>query len=133
MTLQLQKQPSFSLGTISRKQSESHARFPRRAVQASVRYERGDVIFPAGNGETLPHLLVDGEILILRHGQPVELIEPGEYYDAALWRGTTAVAYRDCTLAPLTHTWSLSTKRQGVACAAPLTLTMDEEMLCQSA
>lgn len=43
--------------------------------------------------------LLSGEIVILRHGQPVDLIEPGEWLDGWGWANTIAVAWSDTVLA----------------------------------
>jgi hypothetical protein len=101
MTPQFCEEISQPVANVSGGQRESHARFPRWEVQSSLRFSRGEIVFPAGEGTAATYVLCEGEILILRRGRPVDLIEPGEFYDPALWRDAVALAHGDCTLAPV--------------------------------
>lgn len=63
------------------------------------RVARGHVVFGGDLRSTSAFQLVEGEIVIMRRGLAIDLIEAGEYVDAAMWSGsTTAVARTDCTL-----------------------------------
>ena len=55
-------------------------------------------------GKSLPlanvYMVASGEVMILRGGQLVDLVEAGELLDQRIWRGATAIAHTDCMLAP---------------------------------
>ncbi|MEZ4869962.1 MAG: hypothetical protein R3C14_52025 [Caldilineaceae bacterium] len=44
------------------------------------------------------YLVLSGEVVIMRNGRPVDLIEAGEWLESALWVGSSAVALTDCTV-----------------------------------
>ncbi|MEZ4659735.1 MAG: hypothetical protein R2911_19440, partial [Caldilineaceae bacterium] len=39
-----------------------------------------------------------GEVLIVRNGRTVDLVEAGEWLNAQIWPGATAMAWTDCIL-----------------------------------
>ena len=51
---------------------------------------------------TLNHTYVvsSGVIMILRHGELVDLVEPGGLLDQNIWNDAVAIAHTDCTLSP---------------------------------
>lgn len=57
----------------------------------------GQILFNETDSTSAFHLLA-GEVVIIRHGQVVDLVETGERIDAAIWNGGTAVAWTDCVL-----------------------------------
>lgn len=61
----------------------------------------GQPIFSGHEIEEQTYLVTSGEILMLRNGQPVDLLEADELLDLRLWPGTTAMALSSCTLIPL--------------------------------
>lgn len=46
------------------------------------------------------YVVTDGEVMIMREGRIIDIVEAGELLDSRIWTGATAVAYTDCTLAP---------------------------------
>ncbi|MEZ4618728.1 MAG: hypothetical protein R2867_24885 [Caldilineaceae bacterium] len=44
------------------------------------------------------YLVTDGEVVILRNGRPIDLVECDEVLDMRLWPNATAMALSDCTL-----------------------------------
>jgi hypothetical protein len=61
----------------------------------------GEYIFTAGDLEGQQYLLVDGEVVVLRDGRIVDLVESGELLDPALWPGADAIAWHTSFLQPL--------------------------------
>ncbi len=61
----------------------------------------GQPIFSGHEIEEQTYLVTSGEIVILRDGQPVDLLEEDELLDLRLWPGTTAMALSGCTLVAL--------------------------------
>ena len=61
----------------------------------------GEPIFSGHESTAKPYLVTSGEILILRNGQPVDLLEPGDLLDLHIWADATAVALNSCTLTAL--------------------------------
>ncbi|MEZ4706425.1 MAG: hypothetical protein R3A44_04425 [Caldilineaceae bacterium] len=57
----------------------------------------GQILFQEGDTDSAYRVL-KGEVLILRQGRVVDLVETGELLDAHIWPGATAVAWTDCTL-----------------------------------
>ena len=47
------------------------------------------------------YLITSGEVIILRDGQPVDLLEEDELLDLAFLPETVAIAHRSCTLIPM--------------------------------
>lgn len=77
---------------------------PQRASSTKLagrrRVARGHVLFDSGASAPGAFCLVEGEIVIMRRGLAIDLVEAGEYVDVSMWSGnTTAVARTDCTLA----------------------------------
>lgn len=60
----------------------------------------GQILFDETDNSSVFQLLA-GEVVILRNGQVVDLIEAGEVIDAGIWSGGTAVAWTDCVLQPI--------------------------------
>lgn len=72
----------------------------RTPVHPTNRIRRGHVVFDGSTQRARAFQLVEGEIVVLRRGMAVDLIEAGEYVDSGMWSGNTvAVARTDCTLA----------------------------------
>ena len=72
---------------------------PRRIVRRrNVR--KGGRIFGASLPLADAYFVAAGEVIILRDGRPVDLVEAGELLDPNIWRNATAIAHTDCTLAP---------------------------------
>jgi hypothetical protein len=61
----------------------------------------GEFIFTPEDLGRQPYLLVDGEVVVLRDGQIVDLVESGELVDPALWPGAVAIAWHTSFLQPL--------------------------------
>ena len=61
---------------------------------------RGGRIFGKTSPLARAYVVASGEVLILRDGRPVDLVEAGELLDPRIWRDATAIARTDCTLAP---------------------------------
>ena len=59
---------------------------------------RGTRIFDASGPYVRIYRVAAGEVLILRGGWPVDLVEAGEMLDPRMWQDATAIAYTDCTL-----------------------------------
>lgn len=62
-------------------------------------FRRGEIIFAEEGLGRRPYQLLSGEIVILRQGRPVDLIEPGEWLDGWGLSNTIAVAWRDTIVA----------------------------------
>jgi len=62
---------------------------------------RGSRIFDKYAPPSRPYTVAAGEVMILRDGRLVDLVEAGELLDPRIWQGATAVARTDCTLALL--------------------------------
>lgn len=62
---------------------------------------RGSHIFDKHSPAPRPYTVTAGEVMILRNGHLVDLVEAGELLDPRIWQGATAVARTDCTLALL--------------------------------
>ena len=61
---------------------------------------KGMSVFGASKQLAGTYVVANGEVMILRDGRLVDIVEAGELLDARIWRGATAIAYTDCTLAP---------------------------------
>lgn len=61
----------------------------------------GEPIFSSHEHGDHSYLITSGEVVILRDGFPVDLLEEDETIDLALWPDTVALAHRSCTLVPL--------------------------------
>ena len=61
---------------------------------------KGGRIFGASLPLADAYFVAAGEVIILRDGRPVDLVEAGELLDPNIWRNATAIAHTDCTLAP---------------------------------
>jgi len=66
----------------------------RRKIRKGMR------IFSEQRALSGAYVVTRGEVMILRAGRIIDIVEAGELLDASIWRGATAVAYTDCTLAP---------------------------------
>ena len=73
----------------------THRRIVRRR-----RVRQGGLIFGRVAPLARPYVVAAGEVLILRDGQPVDLVTAGELLDPRFWGEVTAVAHTDCTLVP---------------------------------
>ena len=71
------------------------------AVVPKLYIAAGQPIFSGHEVEEQPYLVTSGEVLILRNGRPVDLIEEGELLDLTLWPGTMAMALSSCVLVAL--------------------------------
>ncbi len=60
----------------------------------------GEAIFTPDDVNRRQYLLVSGEVIILRNGQIVDLVESGELLDPAIWPGAMAVAWHASILQP---------------------------------
>ena len=70
-------------------------------VVQSRRVRRGTRIFDTSARFLRSYSIASGEVLILRGGRPIDLVETGELLDPRIWRDATAIAFTDCTLASL--------------------------------
>ncbi|MEZ4614217.1 MAG: hypothetical protein R2867_01700 [Caldilineaceae bacterium] len=75
---------------------------PQHVMVPKLYIAGGEPIFSGHESESTAYLVTSGEVVILRSGRPVDLIEEGEIVDLALWPGTTAMALTPCTLLALT-------------------------------
>ena len=61
-------------------------------------------VIPAIGGQILFHqndtdaayLILSGEVIIIRNGQVIDLVEEGELLDPQMWQGATAIAWTQC-------------------------------------
>ena len=69
-------------------------------ASASREYRRGQIVFDARRHQHLmgqqPYRVVAGEVVIVRNGSAVDIVEPGEYLDPSIWQHATAIAWTDC-------------------------------------
>lgn len=72
---------------------------PAQPTAPAMYVAKDQPIFGDYESEQQSYLVTSGEVLILRNGRPVELLERGEIFDPSLWPGTTAMALHNCTLA----------------------------------
>lgn len=63
--------------------------------------QAGEFIIAPNETQGQRYLLVSGEVVVLRDGQPIDFIEPGELIDPAIWPGAVAVAWYAAVLQPL--------------------------------
>lgn len=87
--------------TLSSSTQAYPASYPT-AVAAPVQhkhFQRGELITVESTLRHQPYTVLAGEVVILRQGRPVDLIEPGEWLDG--WIGADAIAWRDTVLAPV--------------------------------
>lgn len=70
----------------------------RNARRRSVR--QGAQIFDKAMPLSSAYTVASGEVLILRDGQLIDMVEAGELLDQRIWSDATAIAHTDCTLAP---------------------------------
>jgi hypothetical protein len=61
----------------------------------------GTTIVLADRVQNRRYTLLSGEVVILRNGQIVDLIEAGEILDPVFWPGMIAVAWHHSVLQPL--------------------------------
>lgn len=59
---------------------------------------KGQPFFTIGYAEKQNYRVTGGEVIILRNGWPIDLVECGEELDMMLRPNTTAMALSDCTL-----------------------------------
>jgi hypothetical protein len=67
--------------------------------QRRYRFVEGQIIFQPEKPDGRAYRVLGGEVLILRSGHPVDLVESGEYLDGQVWPGAVALARTDCDLA----------------------------------
>lgn len=60
----------------------------------------GQILFDIRDVTSI-YKLISGEILIMRDGKMVDLVQPGELLDAAIWSGATAIALTHSVLQPI--------------------------------
>lgn len=73
---------------------------PWPAVTAQTKYfQRGEIITLDGASVQRSYQLLAGEVVIIRQGRPVDLIEAGEWLGGWGWPDAIAVAWRDSVLA----------------------------------
>lgn len=60
----------------------------------------GEILFHEYDKNSAYHLLL-GEVVMLRNGQVVDLVEAGELINADMWQGVTAIAWTDCVIQTL--------------------------------
>jgi hypothetical protein len=51
-----------------------------------------------GSRRSQTYRLIEGEVLVLRHGVPIDLVEAGDYIDARIWPDATLLAWTDCRM-----------------------------------
>jgi hypothetical protein len=73
----------------------------RKTVSRPLRLHKGQQLFTEPALDEQSYLMISGELLILRDGRPVDLVEAGDLLERALWPGTTAIALTACTFEPL--------------------------------
>ncbi len=61
-------------------------------------YRRGQVVFDGRRPDQQPYRVLAGEVVIVRNGSAVDIVEPGEYLDPSIWNRATAIAWTDCRL-----------------------------------
>ena len=64
----------------------------------TLHFATGEIIREAGATLSQSYVITNGEVIILRNGVPVDLLEAGEILDDFCWEGATAVAHADCAL-----------------------------------
>ena len=74
---------------------------PSTIVAAQLYVAAGEPVFAGYRGGPTAYLVASGEVLIVRHGQPVDLLEAGDLLDLQIWPGATAMALADSTLTVL--------------------------------
>ena len=84
---------------FGRTENASFRPYLGRTTKRTRLVRRGERIFNARRHHPKAYTLVRGEILILRRGLLVDLVEPGEFLDIRYWPGAHAVARPDCRLA----------------------------------
>jgi hypothetical protein len=72
---------------------------PSTIVAPQLYVAAGEPVFAGYKGGPRAYLVTSGEVLIVRHGQPVDLLEAGDLLDLQIWPGATAMALADSTFA----------------------------------
>ena len=65
-------------------------------------FRKGQIVFDAKRSQLQPCLVASGEVVIVRDGSAVEIVEAGECLDPSLWTRATAIAWTDCRLISMT-------------------------------
>lgn len=73
----------------------------RLAVVPKLFIAAGQPIVSRYDVRNQAYLITSGEVVILRDGQPVDLLEEDELLDLTLLPETVAIAHRSCTLIPM--------------------------------
>lgn len=90
-------------GVLAEADAPSFAPMPAPAGKLGMRrrvVRSGSQIFDRTMPLANAYTVASGEVLILREGRVVDIVEPGELLDPRIWTDATAVALTDCTLAP---------------------------------
>ncbi|MEZ4684272.1 MAG: hypothetical protein R2932_59680 [Caldilineaceae bacterium] len=72
--------------------------FPVRPTTVARHIAKGQPIRHECEEGNRQYLVTDGEVVILRNGRPLDLVECDEVLDMRLWPNATAMALSDCTL-----------------------------------
>jgi hypothetical protein len=75
----------------------SHPRVAALPYQSIVCAAKGERVL-RGSWRSQTYRLIEGEILVLRHGVPIDLVEAGDYIDARIWPDATLLAWTDCRM-----------------------------------
>lgn len=75
---------------------------PKASHNASaLTYVEGETIIPVMGLGNRAYTVARGELAVYVNGQPVDLIEAGEYFDESIWLGGEVVALTECVLQPV--------------------------------
>jgi hypothetical protein len=92
---------------ISGSTTSSQGNLPMNGVHAGENFSHnlcasaGTTISLTNGMSKRKYIVLSGEIVILRNGQIVDLVETGEILDPTFWPGTVAVAWHLSVLQPL--------------------------------
>ena len=82
--------------------ADQHSADQHSADQGRIVALRGQILSaahrPDGVHSNNIYKVLEGEVLIVRNGRTVDLVEAGEWLDAQIWTDATAVAWTDCIL-----------------------------------
>lgn len=70
---------------------------PTRSAN-EIHFTKGEPLFQALQPNGRAYLVTQGEVLIVRDGRPIDLVEAGESLDATLWPNAIAIALTDGSL-----------------------------------
>ena len=76
---------------------------PSRTTSAATcsgqhKFRKGQIVFNSRCDGVRPYMVASGEVIIVRDGSVVDIVEQGEALDPCIWNQAIGVAWTDCRL-----------------------------------